>query len=70
MWKPNECNVYVRNYSTLSKLSGLQQFINVPFNTPIKLCDHGWHFDRSDYISTVVTEVRNRKRELCRFKYR
>ncbi|XP_044737270.1 beta-alanine transporter [Chrysoperla carnea] len=55
-WKPNECNVYVRNYSTLSKLSGLQQFINVPFDTPTKFCDHGWHFDRSDYISTVVTE--------------
>lgn len=56
-FKPSECFLYERNYSNLKDIGNLERFGMVPNGSRIKKCDHGWYFDKKDYISTAVTEV-------------
>lgn len=63
----SQCEMYVRNYTDIVRYMeyrtpvDLQRdrvwHIGSPSGSKSIHCQHGWHYDRSDYPTTVVTEV-------------
>lgn len=63
----SQCEMYVRNYTDIVRYMeyrtpvDLQRdkvwHIGSPVGSQLVPCQHGWHYDRTQYPTTVVTEV-------------
>ncbi|KAM7345844.1 beta-alanine transporter [Cochliomyia hominivorax] len=62
----SQCEMYVRNYSDIVRYMEYRTPVDLqrdkvwhignPSGSKLIYCEHGWHYDRSQYPTTVVTE--------------